>query len=59
MIETREPIYGNMCQNCMSKDNVKEIVIHYDGQGVVIRLCNKCRTELANTLTDDLKKVNE
>lgn len=59
MIELTEPKYGTRCNNCFSNDNVKEISIHSDGQGVVIRLCAICRGELIRVLLNDNKNMEE
>lgn len=55
MIELTKPMYGTRCNHCFSNDNVKEISIHSDGMGIIIRLCAKCRGELIRTLLNDNK----
>ena len=56
MIELTKPQYGKSCNNCFSDEDVKEIVIHSNGQGIAIRLCAKCRGELIRLLLDDNMK---
>lgn len=53
MISIQECIYGNLCQNCFSRERVKEIKICNGGGGVIIRLCANCRAELVEVLKKD------
>ncbi len=53
MISIQEPIYGNRCQSCFGREDVKEIKIHNEGGGVIVRLCAKCREELVEVLKKD------
>lgn len=59
MIELTKPKYGTRCNDCFSDEDVKEINLHGNGQGVVIRLCTKCRGELIRLLLNDNKKMTE
>lgn len=56
MIDITQAKHGFLCQNCLGKSNVKEIEIHRDGTGSIIRLCVNCRAELAYKLANDAKK---
>ena len=52
MIEITEARHGFLCQNCFGREDVKEINIHTDGRGTIIRLCVNCRKELAEKLKE-------
>ena len=56
MIELTKPQYGKSCNNCFSDEDVKEMVIRSNGQGVAIRLCAKCRRKLLLLLDNDMKR---
>ena len=58
MIELTEPKYGTQCNHCFSKEDVKEIGFLTDGQGVIVRLCAKCRKELAGLLNSEMRCSN-
>ena len=59
MIEMTKPKYGYLCENCLSKDDAKEINICRDGFTNCFRLCAKCRGELIRVLLDDNKRNGE
>ena len=52
MIEITEAMHGFLCQNCFGREDVKEINIHVNGTGAIIRLCVNCRKELAEKLKE-------
>ena len=53
MIEIKPPTHGTLCNSCFGRNGgVKEIEIHSDGTGQIIRLCADCMRELAEKLKE-------
>ena len=52
MIEITEARHSFICQNCFGREDVKEINIHVNETGTIIRLCVNCRKELAEKLKE-------
>lgn len=59
MISITKANHGFLCQNCLGKEEVKEIDIHRDGVGTIVRLCENCREELADKLIECDRKKTE
>lgn len=53
MIKIEKSSHGFLCENCMGKDDIKEILVKRDGRGTIIKLCAKCRTELTKMFLND------
>ena len=53
MIAVKNTRYGFLCENCLSNNNIKEISIHRDGRGTIVRLCAKCRDDLVKILLNE------
>lgn len=53
MIFLEEAKHGFICQTCGGREAVKELYFRMDGNGVIVRLCVKCRGELNHLLTQE------